>query len=134
MKAGLLGILASQNPLQPHLEAWGIMAVVTLLLVGVPVLALRRLRHVGAEAPWQQILDEAGRRAGTKRGPEVTFEFHTYSGFLVFFRQTTHKPRLPAPIALEYLKGLHRYNLVNCLVPDPGIAFVPLLSWLEYRG
>jgi hypothetical protein len=65
--------------------------------------------------------------------PEVELDFHTYRGFLVVFEQARHRHTLPARHVLLLAEALHRRNLKFCLVPYPGIAFVPFLSWMNLR-
>jgi hypothetical protein len=120
-----MAVLATSH-LQLQLEVLLPLAAFLLIVVGAPIFVLRRMRATRAPSQW------AGPEGAA--GPGVSFTFHTYSGLLVFFTQTTHTPRLPHRIAVEYLRELHRYNLIRCLVPYPGIVFVPILSCIEYRS
>jgi hypothetical protein len=127
---------------QDLIGLWVTMVVVLLvfgtILVGVPIIVIRRLRgeRAGPErAGWEKLLQQARTRVGDlpQAEPLVTFKFHTYSGFLIHFTQSEHRHRLPHRLALEYLWELHRYNLVHSLIPYKGSIFVPLLSWTNYR-
>src|SRR5262245_8255194 len=130
---GRVLILQATSQLQQQLELWGVLIVLLVLLIGVPVVGIRRLGRGKTGSQWERLFAKANERCeGRDLGPLVTFKCHTYSGFLVFFTQTEHAPKLPRTLALEYLRQLHRYNLVNCLVPYPGILYVPVLSWLNY--
>ena len=118
------------------LVIWGVLLGSLVIVVGGVVLALRRMRSLHDQARWEILCQRAWERTGPEgaNDPLVTFRFHTYAGLLVFFTQTEHRPHLPAQVAIEYLRELHRYNLVNCLVLYPGTLYVPLLSWLNLRA
>lgn len=124
---------------QAHLEVWGILLGVLVVLVGGVAFTIRSLRTGQDGAQWERLLQRAEKRTGIRRdssahGPLVSYEFHTYSGFLVFFSQTRHAGQFPGPLVLEVLRQLHRYNLIHALMPYPGIVFVPLLSWASYSA
>ncbi len=115
---------------------WLVLGVFFAVIIGVPIFVVKRMRAARDGAQWDRLLARAVERVGPneKDAPLVSFTFHTYSGFLVFFTQTAHNPRLPGPIAFEYLRQLHRYNLAKCLVPYPGIVYVPILSYFNYKA
>jgi hypothetical protein len=116
-------------------EAIAIPLGALVLVSVVVVLAIKGLRRNPGDE-WQRLYERAAARAASKSndpGPLVQLLFHTYSGFLIIFRQTKHRNELPQRVALEYLDELHRYNLRRALVPYAGSIFVPLISFLEYR-
>jgi hypothetical protein len=117
-------------------EVFTAVAVVLIVaaLIIVPVWAIRRMRRAESGTEWQNLLAIAMERAGPEGelGPVVSFRFHTYTGFLADFSQHEHCPSLPSPVALKYLWQLHRYNIAGCTIPYPGVAFVPLLSTVNY--
>lgn len=128
-------------------EVLGVLIGAIVIVVGGAMLAVKMMRrgdphsrsnriNAELEAMMRRSEERARMRAGKDAGfgPMVEFEFHTYQGFLVFFTQLTHRPRLPKLIALEYLRALHLRNLKMCLIPYPGTVFVPLLSWIHYQA
>jgi hypothetical protein len=127
---------------QDQIGLW-LTIVVTLLVfgtivVGVPILVVRRLRGEKAGPDhlcWEKLIRRARARVGDspRAEPLVTFRFQTYSGLLIHFTQIEHCHQLPYRLAMEYLWELHRYNLVQSLVPYKGSIYVPLLSWANYR-
>jgi hypothetical protein len=127
--------LSATSQLKLQLEGWAILAVALILLIVVPVLAVRKMRRGRQASQWETLQERARERVADDQlaGPPVSFTFYTYSGFLVVATQTKHEPELAAPLALEYLWELHKYNLWNSLVPYHGSLYVPLLSWLNYR-
>jgi hypothetical protein len=133
-------LLADQ--FQEQLEGWIACLLVPVVLIGGVLGVLWVFRRNSGEGVWEKrqrrlyalAYDRAASRATSGAAdPPVEFEFHTYTGILVVFIQTTHRQTLPASVALEYLKELHKFNLVHCLIPYPGCIFVPVLSYLSFR-
>jgi hypothetical protein len=63
---------------------------------------------------------------------QVNVVFDTYSGFLVYYRRTSHDFTAPRNQAEEILKRLHRYNLVHSWLAA-GALLMPLVSYCNYR-
>lgn len=125
-------MLFALSDLQLRLEAYGIPIVILVIVIGGAILALKFTRGTSTDY-WSSFYGKALKNVTKdESGPLVEICFHTYAGFLVVFSQTEHKVVLPAQQALALLRSLHRYNLLRCLVPYPGILFVPLLSYSEY--
>jgi hypothetical protein len=134
MRTGLGAVLGT-TPQQDLAIAAGIVVGAVILIVAMAVFAVKRSRAARDPSKWDELLVRAAERAraGGDLGPMVGFTFHTYSGFLASFTQAEHRPRLPAAVAREYLRELHVYNLKQCLIPYPGVVYVPVLSWFNYR-
>lgn len=129
-------VLALTPQQQLHFE-YGLCVV---LLLGIPSLvwiALKKVRMPSADL-WGPIYDRVEAEYQRERSlaphdsdPDIDFEFHTYRGFLSFFEQSRHAHRMPARKALLLAKAMHRRNLCFCLLPYPGLVFVPVLSWFN---
>jgi hypothetical protein len=108
---------------------------VLVFLVWAVWATLRSMRQTRNDNDWLDVLiDTESRRvreAAEPPGPPVQFTFHTCEGVLVYFVQKEFTLTLPAAIATAVVRGMHRRNLRKCLVPYPGIVYVPLLSWCE---
>lgn len=114
---------------------------VAAVIAAIVFIARFAVRHMRRHADvWPEIYAKAEWKYLQARGddswpdePSIDFVFYTYSGVLAYFTQTTHKLRLPARHAAFLAEALHAYNLKACLVPYPGIVYVPLLSRLNLR-
>jgi hypothetical protein len=126
----------AMTALQLRVLTLAILVGVLALGVCICVFVIRRMRSSQPRSHWEALLERSVERVGPidEDAPMVSFTFHTYSGLLVFFTQQEHRPELPLPVAVEYLRELHRFNLIRCLVPYPGMLFVPILSIINYRA
>lgn len=125
----------------PQVDLLIALGVVVALFAATIWVLISFMRDKGDQSEvWPSIYAEAERKYNQvcEQNPlldelEMNFVFYTYSGVLVFFTQSTHKLRLPARHAAILADDLHAYNLRKCLIPYPGILYVPLLSWLNRR-
>lgn len=108
---------------------------VIAVVIAVPIFAIwgKRAFDRGAAASLEQIYALARRQAQMfgVSAPQVTFRYHTYSGILIYVKQTEHQFRLPYPVARNTLKALLKHTLKYGLFAYSGLV-IPVLAYLNY--
>ena len=109
----------------------GMLAVVFIILIGVPILAIR-IRRPKPEKKFRKVFD--GVEFNNANGPGlVELRYHTYDGILMWFVQTEHHIYLKPNDAREVLRRMLRYNLSWGLLAAGGLL-VPLVAIPSYFG
>ena len=112
-----------------YVFVFGTTATVLLLLIGVPILAIRMIR-TKPEKKFRRVYD--GIEFSNVDGPGLAkLHYHTYDGILVWFVQTEHQVYLKPDGARELLKRMLRYNMTNGLLAAGGLL-VPLVAIPSY--
>lgn len=109
-----------------------ILAVVgmPLVLIGVPIFLLGGGLQKFAKRP----LEHTYRGIELHQSPQpgdVSFAYHTYRGFLLWFVQEKHRVIAPADQARQLLKRLLRFNLTWGML-SYGFLFVPIMALGNY--
>ena len=107
-----------------------VMIVVPLIFIGVPIFAFMGGIRKFALKPLER------RFAGldvhdTPHPGDVTFVYHTYRGFLVWFVQNEHRVSAPPEDARLLLTRLLRFNLTWGML-SYGLLFVPFIAIGNY--
>ncbi len=112
-----------------------IVAGFIVALFGIPTLIYFGWKRSAArmDVDTDAILDAAATSSLGPDDPPVHVRFHMYTGVLVMARQTRIERTLPASAAGFALRELMWLNVRN-VRRYPGAFWVPLLTWLEYRG
>lgn len=101
-----------------------------LIFVGVPVFVFSGGLRSFALKPLQRRF-EGIEQHSIAQDSDVSFVYHTYRGFLLWFVQTEHRVIAPASDAEKLLGRLLRFNLTWGLL-SYGVIFIPFLAIGNY--
>lgn len=104
--------------------------LILLIIVGVPVFVFSGGLRSFALKPLQRRFEGIELHSVAQDG-DVTFVYHTYRGFLLWFVQTEHRVIAPASDAEKLLGRLLRFNLTWGLL-SYGVIFIPFLAIGNY--
>lgn len=109
--------------------------LVLAAFVAVPVFLIwgKRAFDRGAEASLEAIYKSAERqaRAYGPSTPTVSFTYHTYSGLLLYVRQSEHRFTLPPRVAESTLHELFMHTIKYGFFAY-GALLIPVLAYLNY--
>jgi hypothetical protein len=103
---------------------------IPLIFIGVPVFVFSGGLRKFALKPLQRACEGIETHDQPRPG-DVSFVYHTYRGFLMWFVQEEHRVSAPPEDALVLLKRLLRFNLTWGMM-SRGILFIPLLAVGNY--